>query len=491
MAGLFLAQARRAPAAIAVQEGERQKSYGELADRVVRLAGVLRGRGIARGDRVAILSKNRTEYLEVFLACATVGAVVACQNWRLVGPELSHCLSLVEPRLGFVSSQYVEIFRREGRGLDAIVFEEGYEDLLARATPAVPEQLDPEDPLLILYTSGTTGQPKGAVISHRAEIARNLVMRVEFGLSADDAYVCWSPLYHMGGADYSLSTLMSGGKVIVVSGFDKGSLARLVETEAIGWLLLMPGMIPDFAHELESRGIRPRGIKVCGVMADLVPPREIARITRLLQAPFANTFGSTETGCPPCAASLIPIGVEPARLSKEPSRFCELKLVDELDQEVAQGERGEICLRGPTLFSGYFRALEATSNDFRGGFFHMGDVFVRNADGTLDFVDRVKYLIKSGGENVYPAEIERVLKSHASVEEAAVVRRPDPQWGEVPIAFVARNQGVSEEELRKLCRAELAGYKQPKAIVFIEPSAFPRSTSGKIQRHELEKWKAP
>ena len=152
------------------------------------------------------------------------------------------------------------------------------------------------------------------------------------------------------------------------------------------------------------------------------------------------------------------------------------------------GTPGELAMRGPTLFSGYFRADEANAHDFRRGWFHMGDVFVRNADGSLDFVDRVKYLIKSGGENVYPAEIERVLLSDPRVAAAGVVRRRDAKWGEVPVAFVARrDETLDAAQLLALCRKELAGYKQPKEIRFIAFDAFPRSASGKVQRHELEK----
>jgi fatty-acyl-CoA synthase len=229
-------------------------------------------------------------------------------------------------------------------------------------------------------------------------------------------------------------------------------------------------------------------VKVCGVMADLVPPADIARVTRLLGAPYANTFGATETGCPPCSSSLIPVGVAPERLSKEQSPFCEVRLVDEEDREVPDGQPGELCMRGPTLFSGYWAAPEATAADFRGGWFHMGDVFVRNPDGTLDFVDRRKYLIKSGGENIYPAEIERVLLRDPRVAEAAVVRRADPTWGEVPVAFVASSDpSLTADELVAACRAELAGFKKPRAIHFIALEDFPRSASGKVLRHELER----
>ncbi len=487
VASLFAARARVVPRAPAVADERVTRSYRELAERVARLAAVLRARGVGPGDRIAILSHNRVEYLELFLAAGWIGAVVACQNWRLAAGELAHCLDLVGPALLVASPE--EAPRLAARPEPRLVLGEELERELANSAPiAEPEPVDPEAPLIILYTSGTTGLPKGAVISHRAEIGRNLVLRAEFAIAPDDAYVAWSPLYHMGGAEYSLGTLMAGGAVHVVDGFQPDRLADLVARERLGWLLLMPGMVGRFADALEARAIRPRGVKVCGVMADLVPPADIARVTRLLAAPYANTFGATETGCPPCSSSLIPIGVAPTRLSKEQSPFCEVRLVDEEDSEMPDGQPGELCMRGPTLFSGYWAAPEESAVDFRGGWFHMGDVFVRNPDGTLDFVDRRKYLIKSGGENIYPAEIERVLLRDPRVAEAAVVRRRDPTWGEVPVAFVARNDpALTADELVAACGAELAGYKRPRAIRFIELAEFPRSASGKVQRHELER----
>ncbi|MEZ4318329.1 MAG: class I adenylate-forming enzyme family protein [Myxococcota bacterium] len=486
VASLFASRARVHPHRACLC-GDRVRTYGEVLDRVQRLASVLEAHGVGQGDRIAVLSRNRPEYLELFLAAAWIGAVVACQNWRLAAPELAHCLDLVEPALLVASPE--ESARLEGRREPLLVLGDAWEHALHEAAPrTTPVPVDPEAPLLILYTSGTTGLPKGAVISHRAEIVRNLVQRAEFGIAADDAYVAWSPLYHMGGAEYSLGNLLSGGPVHVVDGFDAERLARLVETEALGWLLLMPGMVGRFADLLEARGTRAKGVKLCGVMADLVPPADIARITRLLGAPYANTFGATETGCPPCSSSLIPVGVAPTSLSKEQSPYCEIRLVDEDGNDVPNGSPGELWMRGPTLFSGYWRADAVNAEVFADGWFHMGDVFVRNPDGSLDFMDRRKYLIKSGGENIYPAEIERVLLAHPGVEEAAVVRRPDDRWGEVPVAFVARaDASVTADILLEACRAGLAGYKKPKDIVFIESSAFPRSASGKVQRHELEK----
>jgi acyl-CoA synthetase (AMP-forming)/AMP-acid ligase II len=493
IASLFAARARIHPARTAIEDAVRIFTYREVADRTRRLAGALAASGVTRGTPIAILSENRPEYLEVILAAARLGAIVACQSWRLAAPELAHCLDLVSPACTFVSPRHAE--RLPAGGGDSIVFGPAYERLVMDTEP-VPFEVAPaveaEDAILILYTSGTTGRPKGAVLGHRAQIVRNLVTRAEFGVAGDDTFAAWSPLYHMGALENSLGTLMSGGSVIVVDGFDKTRLAEIVATRELGWLPLMPGMVGALAAELRERRVKPKGVKICGVMADLVPPAEIAEITALLGAPYANTFGATETGCPPCSSSLIPIGVAPLRLSKQVSPFCEVRLVDAEDRDVSDGVPGELVMRGPTLFSGYWRADEANAHDFRGGWFHMGDVFVRNQDGTLDFVDRVKYLIKTGGESVYPAEIERVLLQDPRVAEAAVVRRADARWGEVPIAFVARREGpegqaIVSADLFARCRAELAGFKQPRGIVFVTLDSFPRSASGKVQRHDLEK----
>jgi acyl-CoA synthetase (AMP-forming)/AMP-acid ligase II len=479
--------------AIVDVDGTR-RTYHDLAERVGTLANVLLALDVRSGDRIALLSENRAEILELLLAAGRIGAIVACQNWRLAPTEMKHCVGLVAPKLAIVSPRHAAAFAAIS-DVRAVTFGAQYEGLLGATTdglaPGYDYDIDPEAPLLILYTSGTTGLPKGAVINHRAQIVRNLVTRAEFGVQPDDTFVAWSPLYHMGAVDNSLGTLMTGGTVIVVDGFDAQRLATIVESEPLGWLLLMPGMVARFADELDARGIRARSIRVCGVMADLVPPADIARITTLLGAPYANTFGATETGCPPCSSSLIPIGVAPVKLSKQQSPFCEVRLVDPGDNDVPRGAPGELAMRGPTLFSGYWQNDAANAHDFRGGWFHMGDVFVRNRDGSLDFVDRVKYLIKSGGENIYPAEIERVMLLDPRVAEVAVVRAKDAKWGEVPIAFVARREGNENDSLDvaalfALCREHLAGFKQPKQIHFIAFEAFPRSASGKVQRHELE-----
>ncbi|MGE0487467.1 MAG: class I adenylate-forming enzyme family protein [Gammaproteobacteria bacterium] len=483
---------RRVPAhpqARAIVDGGRVLTYAELEERSNRLANALAARGLERGDRVAILARNCAEYFEVELAAAKLGVIVAALNWRLGDRELTHCVRLVEPRLAIVQAELLAGYERlDLEAVPRIVIGEDYEAVLAAAPERYPEvEIDPEDGLVILYTSGTTGLPKGAVISHRAMYARAGCFTSEFGVPVGDNFVAWAPLYHMASTDQGLATLLRGGTVHVVDGYLPDRLIELVERETMQFLILMPGMVGDFARAVAASGVRPKGIGICGAMADLVPREDIAAVTRVLDAPYANTFGATETGLPPATGAAIPVGVVPTTLSKRQSAFCDLRLVDPDDRDVPAGTPGEAAVRGPTVFSGYWQADETNAKDFRNGWFHMGDVLRRNADGTLDYVDRVKYMIKSGGENIYPAEIELVLAGDTRVGEAVVVRRADAKWGEVPVAYVTRlSDDLSAADLAARCQAELSSYKRPKDIFFIEPHELPRSTTGKIQRHELE-----
>lgn len=489
LGALFRQRALADPERRALVDGKRELSYAALNMRVNRLAHVLGRMGIRPGDRVAILARNSAEYIEVELAAAKAGAIVAAQNWRLAPPELAHCIRLVDPALIVCAPDYRETLARlDIPSLPVIEIGEDYERRLAAAPDSEPEvPVDPENGLVILYTSGTTGLPKGALVSHRAMISRAMVMG-EIGIAPDDGFVAWAPFFHMVSTDHALATLLRGGTVFCVDGYRPEQMIRIVETETIGWFVLIPGMVEEFSSAMKAANARPKGVKLIGAMADLVPPHAIAEATRLLDAPYLNTFGATETGLPPGTADLIPVGHVPTDLAKRQSTFCELRLVDAEDRDVALGEPGEACVRGPTVFSGYWQAPETNAKDFRGGWFHMGDVFARRADGRLVFMDRVKYMIKSGGENIYPAEIERVLLAHPQVDDAVVVRRTDPRWGEVPVAVIAASAPIEEAELAARCRGALAGYKQPREFRFVTFGELPRSTTGKIQRHLVEKW---
>ena len=486
---LFHSRVPANPQHRAVVDGDRVQSYAVLEERSNRLANALLDSGLQRGDRVGLLARNRLEYVEIELAAAKAGLIVACLNWRLGDRELQHCINLVEATVVIVQAELAETLDRlELTPHRRIVLGGDYEDFLATGAPDYPDlDIDPEDGLVILYTSGTTGLPKGALISHRAMVARCMCFTSEFQIPIGDNFCAWPPFYHMASTDQALATLLRGGTVHVIDGYEPDLLIDLLDREEMRFFILMPGMVGPFAAILEQKKVKVKGVGVCGAMADLVPREDIAAATRALDAPFNNSFGATETGFPPASSALIPIGVAPTNLSKRQSAFCEMRLVDPDDNEVPIGTPGEVALRGPTLFSGYWNADETNAQDFRGGWFHMGDVLRRNEDGTLDYVDRVKYMIKSGGENIYPAEIEQVMLADARVHEAVVVRRPDRKWSEVPVAFVVpADPNLTADELMDLCRENLSSYKQPKDIIFLSKEELPRSTTGKVQRHELE-----
>lgn len=489
---LFSATASKVPHATAVQNDEKEFTYSQLKLRVEMTARFLARQGIARGDRVALLARNCIEFLEIQLAAAKLGIILAALNWRLGERELQHCIALVQPKLLICQPEFVGAIETLGIGDVALhtlgdIHERELSDLTEPSFANSQRLMSGEDGLVILYTSGTTGMPKGALISHRAMIARAMCFTSELALKHDAGFVAWAPLYHMGSMDHALATLMRGGTVFVVDGYQPDLLIELLETAAIGWFVLMPGMVGDFASICKKRRVKVKDVTACGAMADLVPREDIAAVTKVLNAPYLNTFGATETGLPPATGALINIGVAPQNLPKRQSAFCELRLVDPDDNDVALGQPGEVAVRGPTLFSGYWQADETNAYDFRNGWFHMGDVMRRNEDGTLEYVDRVKYLIKSGGENIYPAEIEQVVLQDARIAEAVVVRKSDSKWGEVPVLFVVKNgNAIAEQDVKRLCERDLSKYKQPKEIVFINEDELPRSTTGKIQRHLLE-----
>lgn len=491
---LFREQALRHPGRTALADQIGGFSYAESLRRVDALAVQLSAEGIRAGDRIAILSENRTEYIELHMAAACIGAIVACQNWRLKPAELKHCVGLVTPSLLFHSPRFASeaaTLATEFQ-LPTKSFGAEYEQWLQEAEDApVPPCEDIEAGLLILYTSGTTGPAKAALISQRALIARMTLLRLDLDVAPEDGYLAWSPMFHMGGTEHSISTLMMGGSVFVADGFDVDYIVRVIAENRLGWLLLVPATIERLLEALDRTGTSPAGIKRVGAMADLLPKAQIAEISARLNAPFLNTFGATETGIAPASRGSFAPGELPMRLSKSLNSLCALRLVDSQGREVPDGVAGVAQVKGPTLFSGYWGNEESNARDFSDGWFQMGDLFVRNGDGTVDFVGRAKYLIKSGGENIYPAEIEAVLLADARVRDAIVVAQPDEKWGEIPVAVLAcdgRDQDALALDLLAECRRQLAGYKVPKALHFIDFDELPRSSSGKIVREDIERW---
>ncbi len=491
LSAMFAKQCRLYPNRTAIETPHGSATYGELNERAGRLAALLVERGARRGDRVAILSENHPAFLELAIAAIHLGLIVATLNWRLAPKELHHCIKLVEPKALLVSAR----FRSQIEALDyrcgTIEIGTELDKALAATEPLVstPSDNDPESGLFIIYTSGTTGLPKGALLSRRAMLARLMTYVADYSVDSSDTFLAWSPLFHMASVELGLGTLLLGGKVVVLDGADLPTICDYLERESLSNLIFFPGMIEKTLEYLRARQPRVKQLKKFGAMADLFAPQEIAELTSILGVSFTNTFGSTETGMPPASAGRLPPGIHPTSLAKTESLLCEVQLVDEHDNPVSYGLPGELVMRGPTLFSGYWNAPEATREAFKGGWYHTGDVFIRRDDGLLDYVDRRKYLIKSGGENIYPAEIERVVLQHPQITEAVVIRQRDARWGEVPVLIVAADTPApTAGDLIALCRAELAPYKQPKRVLFVPKGSLPRNNTGKIVRSEVETW---
>jgi fatty-acyl-CoA synthase len=483
---------------VAVVSSETELTYGALDERVNRLADVLSGAGLEHGDRVAVLSSTRPEYIEVYFAAAKLGLTVVGLNIRMPPDELIHCIELSNPSAMFASpdqSPAAAAIRLRGRAPERFwwfpdrVGERGseYECLLRGGRPTPPEPVsEPEDIHCVMFTSGTTGRPKGAMISERASVMRAVRCASWFELTPEDGMIGWIPMFHTGGDECVKATFLTGGKFATLEKPDPEAMYAAIERHRLTWTALLPGVITDFLDHPRRSAYDLSSFRFALGYANMMP-RVVQDFTTALGAGFWDTFGQTESSFV-VALDLIRPGDRPS-LRKRPAPLLELRIVDEELRELPVGTPGECVVRGPSVMSGYLDDPAATAEAFRGGWLHTGDVLVRHEDGTLTYVDRLKYLIKTGGENVYPAEIEQVLSAHPAIREACAISVPDPRWGETIKAIVVSEPGArcSAEELRAWCRERLAGYKCPRYVQFLPEAEVPRSTTGKILRHELER----
>ncbi|MCU4753111.1 acyl--CoA ligase [Halobacteria archaeon AArc-curdl1] len=500
--------ARKYADTVAVSEPNRDVTYAELNDRVNRLGNSLLERYCEpENGTVAFLAENRGEVIEVMYAGAKTGCLVPGLNWRLEREELLHCVDLVEPDVLVVSERFrekagwIEADAESDPEIVTLDDDDGdatYESLINDGSPDEPlpdRHIDPEQGLVVLYTSGTTGLPKGVVISHRAWLARGYTYIIDFDIQKGDCQLAWPPLFHIVSADWLPAIATVGGTYYPVDGFDTERTIEILQEDGggIGWLVLLPGVVERLLEYIDDQDVDVdsfRPIRNIGALVDLVDPKKVERITETFDMPFKNSYGATENGNVLSAGNDIPKGVRPGRddLAKVESSFVDMKLIDEDWNEVE--ERGELATRGPTICSGYLKNPEANAADFNDGWFRTGDIFEHNDDGTYSFINRRKYLIKSGGENIYPAEIEQVLLEHELVEEATVVRVSDEKWGEVPRAIVGSNQPdeIDTDELMDMLDEQVARYKLPHFLDVVTPDQLPRSTTGKIVRDDLEEW---
>jgi acyl-CoA synthetase (AMP-forming)/AMP-acid ligase II len=358
--------------------------------------------------------------------------------------------------------------------------------LRSSSSPVERCPTDADDTHRLMYTSGTTGRPKGVMITHANLAWKNLAHLIEFGFTADDLGLACGPLYHVGALDLTTTTLIAAGATTIIHRmFDAAAVVDEIERSRVTTVWLAPAMVNAIMAlpDVESRNLASVRVIING--GEKVPIPLIERIQRTFpSAWFADAYGLTETVSGDTFLDRDNLITKLGSVGR-PCVHLELEVWDEQGHPVATAERGEIVLRGPKVFKGYWRDPEATDRAFAGGWFHTGDIGVLDEDGYLFIVDRLKDMIVSGGENIAGSEVERVLYEHEAVLEAAVVGRQDERWGEVPVAFVVlrAGQSVTAEDLIAHCASQLAKYKVPKDVTFLE--ALPRNPSGKVLKRDL------
>jgi fatty-acyl-CoA synthase len=472
-------------------------TYAQMAHRAVALAGGLAGHGVGPGDVVALLSYNCPEFLESMFAANFLGAVAMPINWRLAAPEVRYILEHSEARALVCDEALTGLADEATRGLEVTLLRAciaetvgtGWTTLAAlRSAPTearrVPAAAD--DLHRLMYTSGTTGRPKGVMITHANLTWKNLAHITEFGFTSDDLGLACGPLYHVGALDLTTTSLLAAGATVVIHrSFDAAAVVDELERSRVTTVWLAPAMVNAI---MALPGIEQRDLSSVRVVVNGGEKMPIPLIRRIQltfpSAWFADAYGLTETVSGDTFLDRESLVTKLGSVGR-PCLYLELDVWDEHGASVPAGERGEIVMRGPKVFPGYWRDPEATAKAFEGGWFHTGDIGVRDEDGYLFIVDRLKDMIVSGGENIAGSEVERVLYEHESVLEAAVVGRADARWGEVPVAFVVLHPGqpVTADALVEHCRGALARYKVPKEITFLQ--ALPRNPSGKVLKREL------
>jgi fatty-acyl-CoA synthase len=475
----------------------RSFTYSELNNRANRFANWLRdGAGIQKGDRVAILAHNGVEFLDTFFACGKLGAIMVPFNWRLHTRELLNLICKTTPRVLVYSDEFKDTVQEianeetsiahfvhlEGRGIDGSRdFEKTLIDSILR--PVTTDDLTEEDIACLIFTGGTTGTPKGAQISYRM-IGWNTLNTIIHDLQHGDVTVNTFPMFHTGGLlVYTLPLLILGGTVILTRKFDAEQVLDLLQEYAATVYAGVPTMYQMLTQASGWESADLSNLRFCTSGGAPLPVKLVEQFQREKGIQFKQGFGMSEFG-PGVFALAQEDAIRKAGSIGRPNFFVDARIVDENNQPVAPGQVGELVLRGPSMCSGYFNEPTASAVD-EYGWFHTGDLATVDDGQYFYIVDRKKDMYISGGENIYPAEIEAVLYQHPAVEMCAVVGVPDAKWGEVGKAFVVLKKGeqVTEDDLIWHMQHHLAGYKVPRSIQFMD--ALPISGAGKILKRQL------
>ncbi|MGE0217462.1 fatty-acid--CoA ligase FadD5 [Mycolicibacterium sp.] len=495
------------PDAVALRFLGATTTWGELDRRVTALAGALHRRGVAVGDRVLIHMLNRTEFIESVLAINKIGAIAVPVNFRMTPAEIAYLVSdcqaavvITESVLAKVAAAVRDldatlgtVIVAGGQSLDDDVLD--YDDLLAEGAECPVVDIPNDSPALIMYTSGTTGRPKGAVLTHTNLAGQ--VMTHLFTNGADinnDIGFIGVPLFHIAGIGNTVFGLLLGRPTVLypLGAFDPGELLDVLEAERVTGIFLVPA---QWQAVCAAQRAKPRDLKLRTLSWGAAPAsdtllREMAQT--FPGAQILAAFGQTEMSPVTCML----LGDDAIRKLGSVGKVIptvSARIVDDDMNDVPVGQVGEIVYRAPTLMAGYWNKPEATAEAFRGGWFHSGDLVRQDEEGYIWVVDRKKDMIISGGENIYCAEVENVLAEHPDIVEVAVIGRKDPKWGEVPVAVAVLRSSLGPTdraplalpELDEFLKARLARYKHPKALEIVD--ALPRNPAGKVLKTELRK----
>jgi len=493
-------RARQQPEQVALWHEGRSTTYAELDRRSNQVANALLAAGLKPGQRVCVLDKGHDLVFDVIFGIAKAGGVFTPVNWRLAAPEIAFVVNDAEAPILFVGEAFaaaVEEIAGDLKTVERIVCWGKparadwmpFADLVREASADDPRRdTDENETAWQLYTSGTTGHPKGAELTHLNLCSGMAAGLLGFGgVTPGEVGLVCMPLYHIGGSGYALSLLYAGAKLVVTREADPGRILELIPQQGIQHAFLVPALLNFLLQHPRCAQTDFSSLRTFVYGASPIPEALLARCIETFGCQFVQAYGLTETTG---ALVLLPPrdhvpGSPRLRACGRPVFGCEVKIVDANGSPCPPGEVGEIVMRGALVMKGYWKRPEATASAIRDGWFHSGDAGYLDTDGYLYIHDRVKDMIVSGAENVYPAEVESVLFAHPAVADVAVIGVPDDKWGESVKAVVVRKPGVEvdEVELIDFCRDKIAGYKRPRSVDFVD--ALPRNPTGKILKREL------
>lgn len=469
-------------------------TYHELNCRADQLAEHLRSLGLTRGDRLAILDYNSPLHLVLLFALSRLEAIFLPLNFRLSPAELSGILKDSTPKLLIYSSEWADLaenidYEKSGTRLipvaDALnASRKAPETQEPKSAPDLQYNPEPENTWLLMYTGGTTGSPKGAMLSHRMVTWNALNTIISWGIRPDDRIVMAMPFFHTGGINvFTLPLLKMGGTIILMKSFDPDRYLELTEQHKATITFMVPTMYQLMANSERFTDTDLSAVRMCITGGSPCPESLYHRYWEH-GLPFKQGYGLTEAG-PNCFVLDDAVIKEKIGSVGKAVFYARARTVDDEGNDVQPGEIGELLISGPHLFSGYWRNPEATEEVITNGWLHTGDLARRDDEGYFYIVDRKKDMFISGGENVYPFEVESVLYRHPAVGEAAVIGIPHEKWGEAGRAYIVLNKGktANSDQLIEHCKANLARYKVPKEIVFVD--SLPKSPAGKIIKREL------